>query len=530
MKLLRLWTCCGVIALSVFVGAKECEFDCERQATSKTALANSQAPFSSVSPELISAFRMERTYVPNAFKYGAFQTVLFGGQSTHAQKKDLAAYFFPQGKTTLSVADDDLANDFNKKKDLLAQNFNIFSKNGDFRSEISIAPEYSVVGCGFYWRQSLLHDPLMGDGVWLSISTPLLHVRNRMNLEENVINTGGGPDESAGVPVVANMVQALNQESWLFGKITNCVMKKTGLGDIEFKIGYDQFALDELSHMELYLGIIIPTSNKNKGEFIFEPILGRGKHAGLMFGGAMGKDLMHSYTQEAKFLWELAVHGEYLFKNKQVRSFDLIHKPWSRYIQLYADEDQAQVAFDLQLSDRNKAQNLSTPGINILTQQVNVTPGFSCDMNSAFVVEHEVLRAEFGYNFFLKRAECVTLSCPWEPVAAIKYANGMGRTNPVRDITGNKYFEQYIRNNSDQELIPVEFADFNQSIIQESDLDLLSATTPALLSHTLYATVGAVFDDRKYPLLANGGISYTFSQDNASINRWMMWFKSGFSF
>jgi len=540
-KLRQLWTCFGIIALSVFVSAKECEFDCAPpyfaegfvglcHASGKTALANSQAPFSSMSPELVSAFRMERTYVPNAFKGGAFQATLFGGQSTHATQKNLAAYFFPNGKTVLSVADDDLVDNFNKKKDLLAQNFNIFSKNGDFRSEISIAPEQSVVGCGFYWRQSLLHDPLVGDGLWLSVSTPLLQVRNRMNLHEDVINTGGGPDESAGVPVVANMAQAFNQDSWLFGKITDCVMKKTGLGDIEFKFGYDQYAFDEPSHMELYLGVIIPTSNKNKGEYIFEPIIGRGRHAGLMFGGALGKNMMHSYAQEAKFLWELAVHGEYLFKNKQVRSFDLMHKPWSRYLPVYASKEQAQEAFSLQFSDRNKAQNLSTPGINVLTQHVNVTPGFSCDMNSAFVIEYENIQAEVGYNFFLKRAECVTLACPWEPVVAIKYVNGVGQTNPVRDIAGNKYFEQFISNNSDEELVPVALADFDQSIIYETDLDLLSATTPALLAHTLYATVGAAFDDKKYPLMVSGGISYTFSQDNAVIGKWLMWLKSGFSF
>jgi hypothetical protein len=503
---------------------------CHTQATSKTALSNSQAPFSSVSPELVAGFRNDRTYAHNDIRHGAVQFALFGSQSTHATKNDLASYFFPGGKTCLSCADDDLFDNFEKKKDLLAQNFNVFTKNGDFRSEISIAPTQSVVGCGIHWRQCFLRDPLKGEGLWVSVSVPLVQVRNRMNLEEYVSNDGGGPDESVGVPVVGTMKEAFVQPEWLFGKICDGVMTKTALADIELKVGYDQYLSDEPSHMELYAGVIIPTSNKNKGEFVFEPIVGRGHHAGLMLGGELGKDVWVRYGKEQKITWELAVHGEYLFKNKQVRSFDLVDKPWSRYIPLYANEEQAQEAADLILIDRARAQNLATPGINVLTQRVSVVSGLSYDMNSAFVFQDNRIRAELGYNLFFKRAECVTLACPWQPVVAIKYTDGAGKTNPIRDIAGNKYLEQDVFDNSGGPLIPVALADFNQSVIVESDLDLLSASTPALFSHTIYGSVGAYFDEKKYPVIVDGGISYTFSENNAVVKRWMMWLKSGLSF
>ena len=115
---------------------------------------------------------------------------------------------------------------------------------------------------------------------------------------------------------------------------------------------------------------------------------------------------------------------------------------------------------------------------------------------------------------------------------AIKHAEGTGTTNPIRTISGNKYLEQTVvsTDNPDDILIPVALEDFNQSIIQKTDLDFLSATTPALFSHTLYCSVGACFDGRKNPLMIDGGISYTFAHNNAVINKWLMWFKSGVSF
>jgi hypothetical protein len=508
-------------------------FSCEAkkyQATGKTVLGNGQIPFSSLTPEMVSNFRIERTYARKGINGGTIQGVLFGGKSTHATANGLARYFFPHHKTHLSVVEDDQLDNFEKKKDLLAQQFNIFTKNGDFRSEISIAPSQSVVGLGVYWRHCLLRDPFKGNDLWVSVSTALENIRNRMNLQEMVINNGDGPDESAGVPVVANMKQALKQLPWLFGKITDNTLSKTGLADIELKFGYDNFLWDEPSHMELYIGIVIPTGNKYNGKFVFEPIVGRGKYAGLMSGGAFGKILGSNYTETKKLLWELAVHGEYLFKNKQKRSLDLVDKPWTRYIQLYANQEQAQEAADLILIDRSRAINLATPGINVLTRLVTVSPGFLFDMNGAFIVEYDDVRIEFGYNLFFRRAEDIKLSHHFDPVFAIKHADGVGTTNPIHDITGNKYLEQNVVDSDGNLLIPVALADFKQSIIQKKDLDFLSATTPALFSHTIYASAGVCFDERTYPLMIASGVSYTFADNNAVINKWLLWLKSGISF
>lgn len=507
--------------------ADNCFNNCKAQATSKTALANTQAPFSSVSPEMVAGFRIDRTYARQDGKNGTFQAVLFGSKSTNSD--NLARYFFPHGQRVLVVAEDDLADDFDKKKNLLAQNFNIFTNNGNFRSEISIAPTQSVVGCGLHWRQSLWRHEWVGKGFWISFSAPILHVKNRMNLQENVINNGGGPNPNADVVVMGNMIQALNQPEWCFGKITQCAQTITRLADIEFKFGYDDFMLGDSSHMELYIGAIIPTSNNMKGYYVFEPIAGRGNYPGIMLGCSFGRNLYTSYAQEMNVSFEVANHMEYLFTASQTRSFDLVDKPWSRYIEMYANVDQAIEAESI-TPPTPTSNNLATPGINILTQKVKVTPGFSCDINGAFVATYKQLQAEAGYNLFVRRAECVRLACPWKTGPAIKYTSGLGETNPIRDITGNKYFEQIVLNESGDTLIPVALDDYEQSLITEKDIDIESASTPAVVSHTVYGALGCHLNSMEYPVLASLGGSYTFAQNNAVIHKWMLWVKGGVSF
>ena len=64
----------------------------------------------------------------------------------------------------------------------------------------------------------------------------------------------------------------------------------------------------------------------------------------------------------------------YLFSKKQIRSFDVEGRPWSRYIDVYQSMTQADEAAAL---GGEAGTFLSTPGINVFTRPVNVTPGLS---------------------------------------------------------------------------------------------------------------------------------------------------------
>jgi len=533
----------GFLSVSILSASLfgNCDNDSSRlEATSKTTLAIHPL-FVSQSPEMVSGFRNDRNLTRENGWAGAFQAVLFGSRTTDGQA--LGRYFFPDGLESMIVAEDGpVAGEpgFSVDKNLLAQDFNIFTENGNFQSRIKIEPQQSVIGLGLHIRQSFWKNHDRGRGFWISFSAPIEHVKNSMNFCEFVINDGGGMNEAANDVVVPNMAEAFQQEDWRFGRIVQgSSMKKTGLGDIEAKIGYE-WLQHEPAHMESYFGLVIPTGNKNEGRYVFEPIIGRGKYFGVMFGSCLGLEIWNSEDGEKNLRYELANHTELLFQRTQTRSFDLKNRPWSRYLPVYVNEEEAEDAAALAGTNALFAANNSTPGINVFTQCVKVTPGLTHDINTAFIFSYKRFQAEVGYNFLAKRAENVELECSWRPGPALKHYLGVGQTNPIRTINGSPYYEQLVSSITLPStvpptpgvlLIPVQVDDYELSLIKEEDLDLNSAATPAIFANTLYGTLGFHLSEREYPLFGNLGGSYTFSKNNdASPRRWVIWVKMGVSY
>jgi len=316
------------------------------------------------------------------------------------------------------------------------------------------------------------------------------------------------------------MTAALKQPGFLYGKFDDSAsaMKKTRLADIELKIGYEWLQY-EPCHLESYLGILIPTGNKPKAEYLFEAIVGHGKSVGVMFGSAFGVQIWSNDEDERSLRVEMASHSQYLFKVKQVRSLDLKYKPWSRYIQLYASAEDAAAA-----ATAGNASSF-TPGINLLTLNVDVTPGFSANMNSAIVYEAKGFCGEVGLNFFASRSENVSLANGFNIQPAIKDILGLGQTNPIRDITANQFLLT-ATNSVVGSVLPVPLANFAQSVLTANDLDLVSASSPGVLTYNIYGSFGYDWDEREYPMGLHFGGGYTFSNsNNAVVDRWALWGK-----
>lgn len=490
---------------------------CDQEITGRSHLSV-RPQFQSMSPEYVAGFRDDRLHERFDGIRGAFQIILLGGKSV--KDKDLARYFFPFGKTEL-IVDERINSDI--KKDLLAQNFNIYTINGNFRSRIQIRPSQTAVGLGFHYRQSIYRNDDKDKGLWVSISTPLMRIKNEMIFCESVINDGGGPDFDADVNVEQNMTQAFMQREWCFGKISCKALVETKLADIELKGGVE-WLHREPCHLESYWGFVVPTGTKVTASFLFEPVVGNGHHFGIIFGNSGGIQIWHDEVNEQSLRMEFANNSQTLFSNTQCRSFDVVNKPWSRYMPVYKNMAQAEFAADLptELPPLNGfGANFATPGINVFTQQVHVKPGFIQNVNTAFVYTKKKFQCEAGYNYYCRRAECITLACPWKEGPAFKHILGLGNTNPVRNITGNFILET---------VNPVPLQDYQQSIITEEQLDLQSAATPCLLSHTIYGALGWRWDDQNYPTFFNAGASYEMSNsNNAVLSRYTLWAKFGMS-
>ena len=503
----------------------ECTVDnsCDCEITSRSYLAV-RPLFQSASPEKVSGFRSDRLHAKEDGWHGTAEMAVFGSKSTN--DRDLARYFFPFCKTILVAGTDGntpILPTSSKPLDISARNFNVFTANGTFKSEISIRPQQSVVGAGFHVRKALSMDEEKGRGFFTSISFPVERVSNNLNFDEKIINDGGGVLNVIGLTTVANMTEAFQQDDWAFGKIKMRSQTKTGVADIEFKVGYE-WIQEEPFHLESYLGILIPTGNKPSGQYLFEPIVGHGRHWGIMLGNSLGIEIWSDEANDRSFRMEYAAHTQYLFRNTQCRSVDLQCKPWSRYASVYRNLDEAVAASTF--SGDTRRTNYATPGINVLTMPLKVRPGFSHNATTAAQFKSAGWRGELGYNLYCRQSECVKLACPWVESAALKHVLGNGQTNPVRDITGNARLE-----NISGAANRIALADYKYNMIKESDLDLVSASSPSIITHTIYLAGGYTFEDYDYPTFITAGGSYEFNKaNNAGVERWVVWGKLGCSF
>jgi hypothetical protein len=66
--------------------------------------------------------------------------------------------------------------------------------------------------------------------------------------------------------------------------------------------------------------------------------------------------------------------------------------------------------------------------------------------------------------------------------------------------------------------------------IKECDLNFASATQPSTLCYIFYGSIGYQWKEIKHPVFIMGGASYEYSADNAGLERWVGWFKSGIAF
>lgn len=510
---------------------------CDTESTSKSYM-NFQPEFQVGSPEYIAGFR--HNGFDESEECWGLQIAVFGGRTT--KPSHLGRYFGPFG---IDMSDDmplRFGTDPSRVSgnfDLLAQHFSILTKNDVtstqpfFLSSVTMKPKQSFVGVGFQFRYNFWHNYERERGWWFSISTPVEHKTNAMHFEENLINDGGGavtPGSTISGKTIPNqpffgtMTAAFEQSDWEFGKIkTSGSLKKTGLADIDLRIGYEWLQLTPY-HLESFFGIIIPTGNKPHAHYLFEPIIGNGGHFAVEWGATYEIDIWDNECREMYVSLELSAVGKYLFQRKQTRMLDLKYKPWSRYIQLYANKDAAQTAFN--------TQDLYgfTPGINVLTQEVNVTPGYQAFGNTAFILDWRRCSFEAGYNLFVRRAECVELKNNFTATAAIKDFLGVGSTSPIRDMQGNPYTETAVQISDPLFPLPVPVNLYEQSIIRESDLDLNSANTPATVAHTIYGNFNVDFECREWPLFIDAGASYTFSHVDNVVEKWMVWGKFGVLF
>lgn len=159
----------------------------------------------------------------------------------------------------------------------------------------------------------------------------------------------------------------------------------------------------------------IPTGTKPKGEYLFEPIVGNGRHTELGFALTSNVRLSHNQEKDRTFVWFARAHIMHLFDAKEkTRTFDLKNKPNSRY--MLAQQVTPDVQKNLQGNDvtaDKQFNTIVTPVANLTTLKVDIGIKAQFDFSTYFALYQEHTHWLFGYRYRTRSCDdiCMVDKC-----------------------------------------------------------------------------------------------------------------------
>ena len=239
------------------------------------------------------------------------------------------------------------------------------------------------------------------------------------------------------------------KEPWKYGRFDFCPRDKTGLADIDAIMGIN-FLHNDYAHFGFFVMTVIPTGNRPKAKYIFEPLVGNGKHW-QMGGGFTGHLSFTEFSECTDLNAAIYIEGNitHVFTTHQKRSFDFTNNGLlSRYMLLKEFDPVCENGvftgqYQYNFCESNPSSN--TPprrnhglmnAINFATRDCEVHVGLESDVSAKLCVAKAGWTLDVGYNFFYRTEEkvCIKTACPCyldsrflnfkgtEPVCCTNYA------------------------------------------------------------------------------------------------------------
>ncbi len=340
--------------------------------------------------------------------------------------KHLAEALF--GSSRLSFAGSDVED--RRPNELLADNFGLAQ---DFRGSIVFKPriENYILDFGFYmgldcWVQ----------GLYVRFHTPFVHTRwsvdtncgRCVNIESDSFDEEGNVKQfppcymhQDATDTADSFRQALSgnflfgdmKKPWCGGKFDFSRRTRNGLADIDVIVGYN-YINDDCYHFGLFAQAVLPTGKKRKNLFVFDPVVGNGKHFEL--GGGISAHTVLWSGEDSNLALFLEGNVTHLFRSRQCRTFDLRDNgPFSRYLLLKEyDTDGSTFTYN------NNLMNATC----FTTREVDVSVGVKGDASLKLAYRWSGFGFDIGYNLYGHSREKIEVrcnSCP-APIDRQKFA------------------------------------------------------------------------------------------------------------
>jgi hypothetical protein len=427
----------------------------------------------------------QRHYLTHSENRYAFSLKPFYQQSTHTCQ--LGSYFTPGNLPVMKWRE-------NGSGDIDPLWLEGISAVGTaYSSEVRLRPRIQQGGLVFNFYATLPYC------LWLSINTAYMNVTSHIHVEEtNNMNQG----QLACLQTAQGM---LTNCQWLYNTFPEGKQSRSGVDDIQIKLGWDIWQDQAVGHLAGYLVGTIPTGNKPRTYAILEPLVGtRNGSVGL----GMNADWFTSWCADRTFSLMFDLKYRYVFAHWTKRSFDLCaNGDWSRYLLVATPEDPA----------------TPLPGINYMTRCAKVTPGSTINLWAAGHYEHGRWQMESGYGFWWRQQEKITCGsiCQNVPAVGIFDLAGSVVQNPVSASSAN--ISQTVPATGYTNIMR---SDTVFTPIAPNALNLASGAHPDTYSNTLYGSVGYQFDRG----LIGINVLYEWGKRITALTNWGMWLTTSVEF
>jgi len=373
------------------------------------------------------------------------------------------------------------------------------------------------------------------NGLYFQFYTPLTKTKWQICLCEtnNDIRiptpypTGYMTEEEINAPLQSIVAAMKGETTWgdlkegiKFGKIDGAHCQ-TKFADINLILGY-LLINRERGYIGLNLRTVAPTGTRPCSNFLFEPVVGNGRHWELGVG-LTGRVLIWEKDGDQTLDFHVDANFTHLFRTKQRRSFDFTRNGFgSRYILLKEFDSAGLYTGNL------------FPAINKTTLYCNVTVDCQADFVFMFAYNNKNWDFDFGYNGWIRSREKICLRESIEPskfgLKGIQNVAGVGAnlTQSTATLYGNNMEAQE------------DVADRYTIFIDTEDLCAESAASPKAFTHKLFTNLSYARKTetcRMIPYIGLGGQIEFESQrpkcqqsNKPTLSQWGIWTRLGVAF
>ncbi|MEX0940606.1 MAG: hypothetical protein WDZ41_04565 [Candidatus Babeliales bacterium] len=288
---------------------------------------------------------------------------------------------------------------------------------------------------------------------------------------------------------------------------------KTGVADITFVLGYD-FICNECGHLGFDAWVVAPTGTRPDAQFVFEPIVGNGRHVEVG-GGISGHYELWNNGCEQSFAIFYEGFVNHMFRAKQKRTFDLRDNGiGSRYLLFKRFDSTGMYANEILF------------GPNVLTRDVQVRVDIHGEAAFMFDYQNGGFTFDVGYNIWGRTREHLTIT---ENIPANTF--GVAGNTDTAATGGNNPNNTQSLTNIQGNFAPLPDDGATPVFITTGDLNVESATNPGAVSHKLFTHLAYTWENCDYlPFLGLGGEVEFSGRNNRALDQWGIWVKGGFTF